>query len=65
MRMSQKKLYLAVMDVLEPMEKACLLLTVVGNMSLRECETVLKISRSTISRIIATAKKKARRLKNG
>ena len=65
MRISQKKLYLAVMDVLEPMEKACLLLTVVGNMSIREVGTVLKIDKDTVTRVIARAKKKARALKDG
>ena len=48
MRGSEKKLYLAVMDTLEPVEKACLLLTVVGGMSLRECETVLKIDTQNV-----------------
>jgi len=65
MRGSERKLYLAVMDTLEPVEKACLLLTVIGGMSLRECETVLKIDHVTISRIISRAKEKAKGLKNG
>ena len=60
-----RRLFLAVLDILDPMEKACLLLTVIGEMSLRECATVLKISKDSVNRIIAKGKERARTLKAG
>ena len=67
MKASDKKLFLAVMDTLEPIEKACLLLTIIGNMSFQEIvDLVTKWPRHrmAVSRIISTAKKKARKLKD-
>ena len=64
MRASDKKLFMAVLDTLKPMEKACLLLTVIGGMTVRECGQVLKIRKSAVSKAVARAKEKARRLKN-
>lgn len=68
MKVSDKKLFLAVMDMLEPIEKACLLLTVIGGMSYQE---IVKIdvtkwprNKMAVNRIISTAKEKARCLKS-
>jgi len=57
---NNKKLFLAFIEKLEPIERACLLLTTMGGASQRECATLFKVSHSTISRIISRAKKKAR-----
>ena len=67
MKASDKKLFLAVMDMLEPIEKACLLLTVIGGMSYQEIVglvTKWPKNRMTVNRIISTAKRKARCLKS-